>query len=349
MGFGQPPKTIKAERNVRVERCRDESGQVFFRKHFAPWLGKDGWPQRENRILLHLLARQEPYPKGLVRPYGSLCDPSGRVDTIVETYDAGRSIKDWKNIAVRSSKTGLRLDQPFHHCLHWWALLEATLNGLSGLHREGFVHLDIKEDNVCIPAKAGSNGSVSLEFESVCLIDVTFSLLATLPLERALPLTGDSTYQSPALIQAIDMDSQSGFPDEANKLDWHVDLFSLGSMMERLLGGAKDSPNSGWNLVLIARAEEIIEQLQKIDRVSFPHQDLLTKVRNVLSSLDRSDCSWILDEAIESVVAAKVLIARRSWMQALPKKLSLSGGAQILIVLSSALIIFMLLAQSLRD
>lgn len=350
MVFRQQPKAIKTEQHVRVERCRDESGTVFFRKRFESWLEKEGWPQRENRILLHLLARQDAYPRGLVRPYGSSCDHTGQVDTVVETYDAGRSIKDWKNVAVRSSATGARFDHPFQHSLHWWSLLEAVLTVLDGLHREGFVHLDIKEDNVCIPGVEieEGRGAYSLAFEKLCLIDVTFSLLKTMPLERPLPLTGNSSYQSPLLVQAIEKDRQSGYPQEANRLDWQADLFSLGSMMERLRGNDGDLSNSGWNVVLANRAQEIIDELKAGGEGDWPHQKLLTTVSNVLSSLDASDRVWLLEKPTEAA-RGQDHAEKQSWTDAVFRKLSLASLTEIAIIVAGVLIILMLLAQSLQD
>lgn len=349
MGFRQQSKAIKAEQHVRVERCRDESGTVFFRKRFDPWLEKEGWPQRENRILLHMLVRQSAYPRGLVRPYGSSCDQAGEIGPVVETHDAGRSIKDWKNIGVRSSKTGTGLDHPFQHCLHWWALLEAVLTALDGLHKEGFVHLDIKEDNVCVPELNQDRGTLSLDFENLRLIDVTFSLLKTMPLERSLPLKGDPSYQSSLLVQAIEKDRQSGYPYEANRLDWRVDLFSLGAMMARLRGSHADASHSGWNVVLANRAQEIVEELKAGSEDHWPHQELLTKVRNVLSSLDTLDRAWLLEKPREVAGDGHDRLVKQSWADATFRKLSLGRLTEIAIILAGILIILMLMAQSLQD
>lgn len=349
MGFREQQKTIKARQHVHVERCQDESGTIFFRKRFDPWLENESWPQRENRILLDMLARQKSYPQGLVRPYGTSCDQAGNVDPVVETHDAGRSIKDWKNVAVRSSKTGTEFDHPFRHCLHWWLLLEAILIALDGLHKEGFVHLDIKEDNVCIPVREDGGGIFSLDFEKLRLIDVTFSLLKTMPLERPLPLRGDPSYQSPVLVQAIEKDRQSGYPYEANRLDWRIDLFSLGSMMARLRGSDADATHSGWDGVLANRAQEIVEGLKAGSEGHWPHQELLTTVRNVLSSLDISDRAWLLEKSSEVADRGHDRIARRSWTDALFRKRSLASLTKIGIILAGALIILMLLTESLLD
>ena len=74
----------------------------------------------------------------------------------LQTRDAGATLDQWATLVpLRRGETTLR--NVFDDCANWWALARQCLVALDALHALGFVHLDLKPDNVCIPwAPAGA-------------------------------------------------------------------------------------------------------------------------------------------------------------------------------------------------
>ena len=122
------------------------------------------------------------------------------------------------------------------------------------LHALGFVHLDLKPDNVCIPwapAGAGRPGRgqpLAPRFKALALIDVAFSLVPEVDLPGPLPLLRASPTTSTSRRACSTRSRRAGAASLAatRALDWRCDFFSLAAMLWRYLPEVDDAPGSGW-------------------------------------------------------------------------------------------------------
>jgi hypothetical protein len=286
------PQVMRDRGSVRVERRRADDGTLFYRKRFFEDLHEEGWLGRENRVLLWFAIR-DPYPRHLVRLKRVNFLAGGRLD-VLDTYDAGPSLKEWGEVGMPATTDSARRIRPFNLCNNWWHLADAALGALDELHALGLVHADVKEDNLCIPfdTESAAQGWLKLRFRELRLIDVTYSILPDVPLTRPLPLDPlPDSYQAKLMQAAIEADERLGRPDHANRLDWRVDLFSLGSMLERLLD---PQPAYGWNNILHGKARDLIDRLKAHDspdsaldfrRERRPHTEYRRETQGVVRSL----------------------------------------------------------------
>ena len=274
---------------VRIERWCDEKDQVYWRKIFSGGMRTQGWQDREA-LILSWMGSKNPYPRGMVRVRNMLKNSAGQAEWI-ETHDAGVPVATWNQVEIAPSDGSAVLPSPFHFAWNWWSLMVGLLDRFHELHKMGFVHVDLKSNNVCIPvnwkAKEGllgirhSRSQFELDFEEIRLIDLTHSLLRDRPLEAPLPLGDDPRYQSRMLIRAIRADHKTGFPNEANQLDYRVDLIGLGKMMQQLL--PPSFATGGWIRGTPARAQKLVDVLLAFDQNNisqtslgyYPHRDLL--------------------------------------------------------------------------
>lgn len=70
--------------------------------------------------------------------------------------------------------------------------LQASLVTLQKLHPWGFVHLDLKANNICVPVQERGDESFRLKFDEIRFIDLTFSRHDDIPFENTLPLEPQS-------------------------------------------------------------------------------------------------------------------------------------------------------------
>ena len=174
----------------------------------------------------------------------------------------------------------------FADCASWWALARQCLIALDPLHALGFVHLDLKADNVCIPWRSAhaelpaAGQPLALDFEGLALIDVAYSLLPEIELPAALPLAREPgyEYQSPRLLDALD-DGRRGKLLPAQALDWRCDIFSLAAMLWRYLPELDDVAGTGWTSQRHASAASFVRRLLEIHgeppSVERPHRELI--------------------------------------------------------------------------
>jgi hypothetical protein len=203
----------------------------------------------------------------------------------LQTRDAGATLDQWATLVpLRRGETTLR--NVFDDCANWWALARQCIVALDALHALGFVHLDLKPDNVCIPwAPAGAGRPLpgqplAPRVKALALIDVAFSLVPEVDLRAPLPLLRepDYDYQSPRLLHALE-EGRRGHLAATRALDWRCDFYSLAAMLWRYLPEADDAPGSGWNGERHAEAQEFVQQLLDIHNappsIHWPHRHLI--------------------------------------------------------------------------
>lgn len=232
------------------------------------------WTERESRIL-ELLGKQANAP---VAKRVSSAPAEGGEPPRLQTYDAGATVDQWATrVPLRSG--GAAIDNLFAHCGYWWLLARQCLIALDALHALGFVHLDLKADNLCIPwAPAGADRPapgthLTPRFEGLALIDVAFSRLPDLPFTRPLPLAQllAYEYQSPRLLRALD-EGRRGNLGPSHELDWRCDFFSLAAMLWRYLPEPDAASGGDWTAQRHAQASALVRLIVDAHGEALPQQ-----------------------------------------------------------------------------
>ena len=282
--FGRDRMRMTTGEHVEVFREEAREGEERrYTKRFLETASGDfrAWTEREWRILDRLGARGDAAVARVLRFFPA--DESGMAR--LETRDAGPTVDQWAAL-VPLRRTTPVLPHVFGDCASWWALARQCLLAFEPLHALGFVHLDFKADNVCLPWKPASaeppvaGQPLTPDFERLALIDVAFSLLPEVELPAALPLAREPgfEYQSPRLLDALD-DGRRGKIAAAQELDWRCDLFSLAALLWRYLPELDDAAGTGWSSQRHAAATAFVRRLLTIHGdalpVERPHRELI--------------------------------------------------------------------------
>ena len=258
------------------------------------------WTERENDFLW-LFARAK--ARYVVEPQQFSFEPA---TVSVNTFDAGITIGDW--LRVRPCfKDGTTLSHPFQRTKDFLRLIRACLVALEEIHRNHVVHCDIKDDNICLPYTPypyTDGETVRLQFGRLRLIDFAFAISPNQRLVQSLPIEPNAPYQSPQLKAAIKEDIRNKSVSAVQRLDYRVDLYSLGHMAERFLEGGlipSPGPDGEW---IAERVWKLVGRLKAFggtgkSRASelLPHGALIAEIDESLKRL------LVLDDVLEFSVA----------------------------------------------
>jgi len=269
------------------------------------------WTEREWRILARLVGHGVRAVPQVVQFDRGAADRAA----LVQTYDAGVTVDHWATL-LPLERDGARLRNVFEDCAHWWALARHCLIALDAIHALQLVHLDLKADNVCIPAgpidfdPRDPGATLHARFDEIALIDFAFSLVSGEPLESALPIAQqfDYEYQSPRLLRALDA-GRCGDLAPTRQLDWRCDLFSLAAMLWRYLPELEDASFGAWTRPRHAKARALVRRLVEAHDGELPalrpHDGLIDFAAEALQHPELSESlqrGWHL--TIDSGVAA---------------------------------------------
>lgn len=289
--FGRSRLNMPTTRHVEVVREEAAPGERrrYAKRFLATAQGDFGpWTARESRVLAHLIER------------GARCVPelvgANRGDGALSTFDAGVTVEQWVTL-LRVERDGRVLPHAFADCAHWWALAHHLLRALETLHVLHVVHLDIKADNVCVPALLGDvavGSPAGLKFARLAVIDFAFALSPVEPLALALPIGAqpDYPYQSPRLLEALAA-GRAGDLRATQALDWRCDLYSLAAMLRLYLpsdDGAPSLLHDGWTRERHARALALVAALddahdREVQPV-WPHRALIEMCEAAMQEVD---------------------------------------------------------------
>jgi hypothetical protein len=278
--FGRSRLDVSTGRHAQVIREAAAPGERRrFTKRFLATPDGDfrHWTGREARILAHLKAHG-------VRSAAELV---GLQAGALQTFDAGVTVEQWATM-LPVERDGHVLPHVFADCAHWWALAHHTLRALETIHALQVVHLEVKPDNICVPALGGDQATadggsaIGLKFARLALIDFAFSLSSVEPLAVPLPVGTqvEYPYQSPRLLRALAA-GRLGNLRRTQVLDWRCDLYSLGAMLRTYLPAAEApfTGHDGWTDERRARAVALLAALGDAhDReiaAAWPHQALI--------------------------------------------------------------------------
>jgi hypothetical protein len=230
------------------------------------------WTEREWRILARLVGHGiAPVPDVVQYDRGADGRPA-----LVQTYDAGITVDHWGTL-LPVQRDGIVLRHVFEDCAHWWALARHCLMALDAIHEIQLVHLDLKADNVCIPASPADfdphalAAQLSPRFDQIALIDFAFSLVSGENLVSALPIARqtDYEYQSPRLLEALDA-GRRGNLLPTRHLDWRCDIYSLAAMLRRYLPNPEGPHVAGWSAALHGQARALVRRLLEVHDTERP-------------------------------------------------------------------------------
>ncbi len=275
--FGTSRLQIGTGHHVEVFREVARSGEERrYTKRFleTPGLDLSPWTEREWRVL----GRLGRLPGAPVAKALDLLPADENGPARLQTRDAGATLDQWATLVpLRRGETTLR--NVFEDCANWWQLARQCMVALDALHALGFVHLELKADNVCIPwAPAGAGRPLAGQplaprIKALTLIDVAFSLVPEVDLPGPLPLLKQPAYeyQSPRLLHALET-GRRGSLEATRALDWRCDFFSLAAMLWRFLPEDDDAPGFGWSGERHDQAKEFVQQLLDVHGAPLPTQ-----------------------------------------------------------------------------
>ena len=299
---------------AHVEVFREESLPGERRRYTKRFLATAAgdfrqWTEREWRILARLVGHGiGPVPDVVQFDRGAYDRPA-----LVQTYDAGITVDHWATL-LPVERGGSTLRHAFEDCAHWWALARHCLIALDAIHQLQLVHLDLKADNVCIPAGPADfdphvpGQPLRLSFEQIALIDFAFSLVSGEALVSALPIARQTEYdyQSPRLLRALEAGGQGNLAP-TRQLDWRCDIFSLAAMLRRYLPDPEGVPSGTWTEERHAQARALVRRLLEVHDADLPaerpHAELIALASQPLQFADLSESlhrGWTL--ATESPV-----------------------------------------------
>ena len=250
------------------------------------------WTEREWRILARLVGHGiGPVPDVVQFDRGASDRPA-----LVQTYDAGITVDHWATL-LPVERDGSTRHHVFADCAHWWALARHCLIALDAIHQLQLVHLDLKADNVCIPAGPADfdphapDARLHLRFEQIALIDFAFSLVSGERLDSALPIARQTEYdyQSPRLLQALEAGA-AGDLGPTRALDWRCDIFSLAAMLRRYLPDPERAADGLWTQSRLVQARALVRRLLDVHDAELPvvrpHAELITLASTPLQDDD---------------------------------------------------------------
>ena len=282
--FGRARVRMMTGEHVEVFREEAREGEERrYTKRFLETAGGDfrPWTEREWRILDRLGARGDAAVARAIRFFPA--DDTGMAR--LQTRDAGPTVDQWATL-VPLRRTAPVLPYVFGDCANWWALARQCLIAFEPLHALGFVHLDFKADNVCVPwkpaqaARPVAGQPMTPDFDGLALIDVAYSVLPGVDLPGALPLAREAgfEYQSPRLLEALD-EGRRGELRPTFELDWRCDFFALAAMLWRMLPEIDDAAGTGWTRERHDAATAFVRQLLEIHGAPLaaerPHRELI--------------------------------------------------------------------------
>ncbi|HEY2559289.1 MAG TPA: hypothetical protein VGI48_06230 [Caldimonas sp.] len=273
--FGRGRLRMTTAEHVEVfrEEARSDEERRYTKRFLATASGDfRAWTEREWRLLDRLGGRGDAAVAKVVRFFPA--DDGGMAR--LQTRDAGATVDQWAAL-VPLRRTAPVLPHVFGDCATWWALARQCLIALDPLHALGFVHLDFKGDNVCIPCKPAqaappaAGQPLAPDFDALALIDVAFSLLPGVDLPGPLPLAREAgyEYQSPRLLDAL-AEGRRGNLAPTLELDWRCDLFSLAAILWRYLPELDDAAGTGWTRQRHTSATSFVRQLLQVHAEPLP-------------------------------------------------------------------------------
>ncbi|PTQ90141.1 Sel1-like repeat-containing protein kinase family protein [Agitococcus lubricus] len=218
---------------ITIERLAiDEDGKCTFMKSVEGLAQNEYWIAREKNILM--LLKKTPH---IVR----LRKEEEKTETsyqTVKTRDAGLSLAQWLCAKPLHIDGQVPLKHPFYPVVNFLLLAKYAITALKHIHQMGVIHAHLRPDNICIPylpTPYHFDSDLQLDIENLALIDFMFAISHTLKLSRAIPIsTNTEGTQSRLLLNALEEDRQTRLAEKIQRVDYSVDMFALGVILEQV-------------------------------------------------------------------------------------------------------------------
>ncbi|MDO8331352.1 MAG: hypothetical protein Q7T36_12885 [Fluviicoccus sp.] len=289
-------KTAPVDRHfVHVEKWPGDSpdGSCTWVKSVEPGqLQNEYWVAREKNLLL--LLKKLPQVVHL-RKDG---DNSENTHHTVNTRDAGIPLESWLKMKPQHLASRQTLEHPFAHIGAFLRLARGLITALKSIHREGVIHANLDPSNICLPYQPFPfrfDDGIRPDHANISLIDFMFAISTTLRLYRPLaikPLAPPSSHSS-LFRQALENDMASQRADAVQSLDYSVDLYALGHLLEEIFQRGLIYPGNMqsqmemtiYNLIqeLLGFDEGIPDWVSEKYGSTLPHDIYLKRIDNMLS------------------------------------------------------------------
>ena len=278
---------------MTIERLSpDEDGYGTYVKSVEGLAQNEYWIAREKNILM--LLKKTPHIARLRKEE----EKTNNSYQTVKTKDAGISLAHWLRTKPTLVATQQTLKHPLEPVGAFLNLTKYCLIALKGLHQAGVIHTHLRADNICIPYAPRPyefDTELKLDYEGLTLIDFMFSISSTLKLSRPLPInlaTVPST-QSDMLLMALAEDKKNRNTDYIQRLDYSVDLYALGFILEQIFQQNLRYP-AGLDAELSMDIHTFIHELKSYkqgvpDSIKMrflhllPHDDYIQRIEHLLS------------------------------------------------------------------
>ena len=276
---------------IGLERLApDEDNYCSFVKRVEGLAQNEYWVAREKNILM--LLKRTPYVARLRKE-----EKTTDSYQTIKTKDAGISLAHWLRTKPRLADSNETLKHPFAHAQSFLQLTRGALAALKEIHEAGVIHSQLRPDNLCIPYTPYPyqfDTALSLDYSNVTLIDFMFAVSSTLKLSRYLPVVVNQTVstQSALIKHALTADQQKRQADIIQRIDYSVDLYALGFILQQIFQQNLIYPQ-GLEAELSMGIHHLITQLLSYDEGIpdvvktrylhlYPHNDYLQEIDHLL-------------------------------------------------------------------
>ena len=278
---------------MTIERLSpEEDGYCTYVKSVEGLAQNEYWIAREKNILM--LLKKTPHIVRLRREE----EKTDNSYQTVKTKDSGISLAHWLRTKPTLAASQTTLKHPFEAVGSFLNLSKFCLIALKGMHQMGVVHANLRPDNICIPYAPYPyefDTELKLDYEGLTLIDFMFSISNTLKLSRPLPISISTTSspQSSQMLHALAEDRKNRNTDFIQRIDYSVDLYALGFILEHIFQQNLHYPE-GLEAELSMEIHRLINELKSYEHGMpesvkmhylnlLPHDDYIKRIEHLLS------------------------------------------------------------------
>lgn len=237
----------EGERADIVRFFKPEENDAFVAKTYKS--GLTGLQLRENALLFHIsqasvkVGGQKVKLNSRIAPLHQATNSTSQGIFEITVRWQGFDLMDWAKLAPRSPQADHK--HLMGNAIFLLALARSTLRALYLLHLDGMVHCDIKSDNLCLKWLPGSlqrqkNAYVGqLNPDHLKAIDLGISLKQRSERGPIPDLNGKVPARenhAPRLVAAYMQYLQTRQTQIFEQLDWRVDMWALGHMLQEWAG-----------------------------------------------------------------------------------------------------------------
>jgi serine/threonine protein kinase len=279
---------------------------------------KDSFETRELEMLMHVAKDRYKDVMPHVVQFSRLENGTELGHLQLVMPDHGLTLKDWRvlwNATAREAAAN-----PWNSSVFVLATVHALLQALHEMHSRHFLHVDIKADNVCLPIVQSTAGQSALrvanneltgrlDLSRLTLIDLGFSLRPE-PQERKLwgakyNLAPTGHYIANRFTQAKRA-AQGGNLVPLQNLDWRIDFFSLGVMIEPWVQQSIRAHQQGY------APKELGDKNQQAAIDFLTHLPSVFKASDQMSDADAAELPHIeIKQAIDRIINWETYKQRR--------------------------------------